>query len=206
MSDLFVFVLAAVLALGAACNNRAATEPDDKRPARTPDAASRYPVTIHAPVALESIETGTTDPTGRAIRIRCESCHTLQGLVTEPPVQPSDAKGPHVGLEFAHGTLQCVACHLPNKPSDARLATGESIPMTQAMQLCRQCHGTHARDYDYGAHGGMQGYWDLSRGPRVRNNCVDCHDPHRPKFEQFQPMPPPRDRFKPASKENSSHE
>jgi hypothetical protein len=63
------------------------------------------------------------------------------------------------------------------------------------MALCAQCHGTQKRDYDHGAHGGMRGYWDLKRGPRERNHCVSCHDPHAPKFGTFMPVHPPKDRF-----------
>ena len=55
--------------------------------------------------------------------------------------------------------------------------------------------GPQRRDYDHGAHGGMQGYWDLRRGPRTRNHCVECHDVHSPAFGAFRPMPAPRDRF-----------
>ena len=60
---------------------------------------------------------------------------------------------------------------------------------------CAQCHGPQYRDYRHGAHGGMRGHWDLSRGPRERNHCVACHDPHAPAFGQFEPVPGPRDRF-----------
>jgi hypothetical protein len=65
------------------------------------------------------------------------------------------------------------------------------------MDLCGQCHGPQARDYAHGAHGGMTGYWDLSRGPRERNNCIDCHDPHAPAFPKVRPVFAPKDRFPP---------
>jgi hypothetical protein len=57
-------------------------------------------------------------------------------------------------------------CHDPARYDRLRLATGESIPMTDALQLCAQCHGTQHRDWRHGAHGGMSGHWDLARGPR----------------------------------------
>ena len=41
----------------------------------------------------------------------------------------------------------------------------------------------------------MNGYWDLGRGPRIRNTCVNCHDAHVPTYQGALPMPPPRDRF-----------
>jgi nitrate reductase cytochrome c-type subunit len=57
--------------------------------------------------------------------------------------------------------------------------------------LCAQCHGPQARDFQHGAHGGMTGYWDLSKGPRRRNSCIDCHDPHAPKYPAVMPVFPP---------------
>lgn len=67
--------------------------------------------------------------------------------------------------------------------------------MTEAITLCSQCHGPQRTSFDRGVHGGMTGHWDLSRGPRERNNCVDCHDPHAPKFVGGAPVHLPRDRF-----------
>jgi formate-dependent nitrite reductase cytochrome c552 subunit len=65
----------------------------------------------------------------------------------------------------------------------------------EAMRLCAQCHGPQYRDYKRGSHGGMTGHWDLSRGERTRNNCVDCHDPHAPAYPGTTPVLPPRDRY-----------
>jgi hypothetical protein len=67
--------------------------------------------------------------------------------------------------------------------------------VTDAMTLCAQCHGPQFRDYQNGSHGGMNGHWDLSRGPRLRNHCVDCHDPHVPQVLPVHPAPGPKDRF-----------
>ena len=67
--------------------------------------------------------------------------------------------------------------------------------MREALTLCSQCHGPQRRDYDHGAHGGMTGYWDRSRGGRQRNHCVDCHDPHQPAYVGGLPVPAARDRF-----------
>jgi hypothetical protein len=40
----------------------------------------------------------------------------------------------------------------------------------------------------------MVGYWDLAKGGRIRNNCIDCHHPHAPKYPIVTPAPRPRDR------------
>ncbi len=155
--------------------------------------APRGRVEVHIPASLSGISGTVIDPQGRAVEVPCATCHA--GF-DPPPQLPADAQhigGPHVGLRFEHGRNECRACHDPARYDRLRLATGESIAMTEALRLCAQCHGTQHRDWLHGAHGGMNGHWDLRRGDRLRNHCVDCHDPHAPRFPRFLPMPPPRD-------------
>lgn len=154
---------------------------------------ARYPITVHRPASLSGI-TGTVEtPQGRPVEVGCATCHEV---LQPPPTLPTSAQtlgGPHAGLRFEHGSNECRSCHDPARYDRLRLATGESVPMTDALRLCAQCHGTQHRDWLHGAHGGMNGHWDLTRGPRLRNHCVDCHDPHAPRFPRFRPMPPPPD-------------
>lgn len=164
-----------------------------------------HDVTIHAPERLNSIPTDVKGPDGEAARVLCSTCHDTVDT-GEVALAPSDLKEFHQGLTFTHGTLACANCHVAGKPLALHLATGEELPMTEAMQLCSQCHGTQRRSYDHGAHGGMNGHWDLSRGPRLRNNCVDCHDPHQPQIAPVIPAPPIRDRGKsPQSHSEKNH-
>jgi hypothetical protein len=183
-----IALLAALSSCGTRDNAERLYAPADAGPA--PDAAL-FAVSINRPRALEAISTRETDPFGRPVEVRCETCHSTQQFAL--PASAEALGGPHAGLRFAHGNNQCASCHDPARYDRLRLATGQSIPMTDAMQLCAQCHGPQARDYRFGAHGGMSGHWDLRRGPQLRNHCVDCHDPHAPAFPQFSPMPPPRD-------------
>jgi hypothetical protein len=108
---------------------------------------------------------------------------------------PSDLKQFHQNMPLAHGQLACYACHNADDSDTLRLADGSVVEYADVMSLCAQCHGTQAKSYAHGSHGGMTGYWDLSRGGRVRNNCIDCHDPHVPQFPEMQPTFKPRDRF-----------
>ncbi len=152
-----------------------------------------YASTLHAPRQLVSILGTTRNLQGQPVEIRCATCHDL---LVPPPALPDRASslgGPHAGLRFDHGGNACAACHDPTRFDRLRLATGETIPMTGALRLCAQCHGTQYRNYTHGSHGGMTGHWDLRSGPRVRNHCVDCHDPHTPRYPSFRPMPPPLD-------------
>jgi formate-dependent nitrite reductase cytochrome c552 subunit len=145
------------------------------------------------PARLTGVETGATDALGRPVRVACATCHALR-RPDALPASTAELDEFHQGLTFAHGELTCATCHVIGDQTTLHLADGREIAMTEAMQLCRQCHGTQGRDYDHGAHGGMTGHWDLSVGGRVRNHCIDCHDAHAPQFQASRPVLPPRDR------------
>jgi hypothetical protein len=147
---------------------------------------------IHQSARLTSVESDQKDPLGRPLRVSCESCHSLRE--DKPmPSRPEELEEFHKGLSFRHGELACTSCHVASEPLSLHLATGEPLPMPDVMRLCGQCHGSQHRDYRAGAHGGMAGHWDLSRGDRTRNNCVDCHDPHTPRYQGAHPVMKPRD-------------
>ncbi len=182
--------------LGVGCNP--ALEPERLQP---PPGAPRFAATVRAPEKLTSIEatsdTLSPDPNAQNLRVACVTCHSVREI-RRVPQRAADLKEFHVGLVFAHGALECASCHAEGQPPGLHLADGEPLPMSEALRLCAQCHGPQWRDFQHGAHGGMRGHWDLSRGPRERNHCVDCHDPHSPGFVGGQPVLPPRDRFLPA--------
>ena len=100
----------------------------------------------------------------------------------------------HQGLKYDHGNLSCLSCHNSGNTtrSDWPIRAGLS---SSTNTLCSQCHGPQRRDYDRGLHGGMNGHWDLTRGGRTRNNCITCHDPHKPAYPLVMPVLPPQDRI-----------
>lgn len=161
------------------------------------DDSPLFPVKINAPKPLTEIATDQKDAKGNAILVSCQSCHSVRS-----PNPQNGSVGPlvsfHQDLDFVHGKLVCISCHNPEGSyADFRLASGESINPENVMTLCAQCHGPQFRDYQNGSHGGMTGHWDLRKGPRQRNHCVDCHDPHKPAFPLFRPVAGPNDRFTP---------
>lgn len=162
--------------------------------ASAPATSASHATTIHEPEKLWSIETGKVDALGKPVRAACVTCHSLRAPEKLPDA-PDQLKEFHVGLKFAHGGNVCASCHVVGDQSSLKLADGTLIPNREAMRLCGQCHGPQLRDYQKGAHGGMNGHWDLASGARVRNHCVDCHDPHVPKFQPSIPVLPPRDRY-----------
>ena len=181
------------LILATSCTQLVACNEDRPHTFQPRPGEPSFDVHIASAENLTSIETDALTHNGKPTRVRCETCHA-QVDIGKPARAPNELAAFHKGLKFAHGTLACSACHEPGEPLLLRLATGETIPMTEAMTLCSQCHGPKRRSYDNGSHGGMNGHWDLSRGPRLRNQCVHCHDPHSPKLTPVAPVHPPRDR------------
>ena len=164
-------------------------------PERT-DAGGDHPVVIHSPRGLGVLDTAQGVQPDRASGIACETCHEA-GLSTSfaSVSGGQDAERLHRGVGRDHGSLGCASCHATTNPTHLRLASGELLPMEDALTLCSQCHGHQRRDYDRGAHGGMTGYWDLRRGPRLRNHCLDCHGAHEPAYPSARPVFPPKDRY-----------
>jgi len=172
--------------------------------ADSPTSGELQPVIVHAPPAPPRVTVGTSAD-GEAVTVRCSTCHS-----TRPPnrknAHSSDLDEFHQGLAFAHGESSCLSCHDPENYDQLRLADGRAVQYADVMTLCGQCHGPQLRDYRHGSHGGMSGYWDLSRGPRTRNHCVDCHDPHAPAFPSMRPTFKPFDRFlSPDDGQEESH-
>lgn len=164
---------------------------------KAPVASKTFSVHIRTPEGPPKVKTAQVDFQGKPVFLRCATCHALN-----EPNRATHAgvalKTFHQGLTYQHGNLTCISCHHEQDYDSLRGADNRKIPFTKVLELCSQCHGPQARDYNHGAHGGMSGHWDLTRGPRTRNNCIDCHDPHHPAYPKVQPVFPPKDRFPPA--------
>jgi nitrate reductase cytochrome c-type subunit len=154
----------------------------------------RFAVSIRKPEGPPRVDTGLTDAHGNAVTASCSTCHTIR----KPNFKNkgvADLNEFHGALTFSHGSVSCLSCHNPEDYDSLKLADGTRVEFTDVMTLCAQCHGPQMKDYEHGVHGGMNGYWDLTRGPRTKNNCIDCHNPHAPQFPDMQPTFKPRDRF-----------
>ncbi|MFO0797032.1 MAG: hypothetical protein U0804_06110 [Gemmataceae bacterium] len=179
-------------ACSAGCRRPPDAAPQDVAPA---DEAARHPVVIRTPNGPPTIPTGTVDDKGRPVSIACATCHASNPSNAEARLGTPLTRF-HQGLVGKHGNLSCASCHnAADGYASLRLADGRSVPYTAVMTLCAQCHGPQFRDYQHGAHGGMTGHWDLTKGGRTRNSCVDCHAPHAPRYPTVSPAPGPNDRF-----------
>jgi hypothetical protein len=185
--------IALLAALALTASLEAGCSRDRRDPPNPVPDGDAFDTTIHASPKLVSIP--VRGPDGGVERVTCASCHTIKPVKALPRAA-SELKDFHQGLTFRHGELGCSHCHVEGARSHDSLhfANGEVFPMVDAIRLCQQCHGPQYRDYSHGSHGGMQGAWSPALGPRTRNHCVDCHDPHSPRFQGGAPVFPPADR------------
>jgi hypothetical protein len=198
-SPFVVLILALVCAIIAhllvGSGSNPPTVKEDAVAARKADSTNPGNVRIRKPAGPPRVNTGLLDPHGQPVSIACNTCHGNWTANSEARVGQRLERF-HQHLHGNHGSLACVACHNSNDGyTTLRLADGKAVAFPEVMQLCAQCHGPQYRDYQHGSHGGMTGYWDLSRGSRERNNCVDCHNPHTPRYPVVQPAKGPNDRF-----------
>jgi hypothetical protein len=187
----------AALGLGRSLSQSSATpqsDDDDYQLLGAEGGDARFPVIVNRPDGPPRVDTGILDGLGRPVTVSCASCHANMepNFTTRSSAQLEEF---HLGLHFDHGNMTCLTCHNANNYNALRLADGTEIAYANVQSMCAQCHAPQARDFDRGAHGGMTGYWDRSRGPQVRKNCIDCHDPHAPAFPHMIPTFKPIDRF-----------
>lgn len=168
-------------------------EVDEAVTSTPPD--NHFPEQIVHPPTLGTVDTGELDIHGAPIGVACATCHSAAAGAQPLAERPGAPEVFHASVVLKHGNLKCASCHDSENRTLLHLADGETLQMAEVMQLCQQCHGPQYRDFVHGSHGGARGYWDTTRGPRIRNSCVACHAVHDPEYPLVYPAPPPRDRF-----------
>lgn len=96
----------------------------------------------------------------------------------------------HTDIVLQHGfaELWCLDCHNADNRDVLHLASGELVPFDESYRLCGQCHGEKYRDWRVGVHGRRTGSWN---GHKKYLLCVNCHNPHQPRFKPLVPKPAP---------------
>ncbi len=99
----------------------------------------------------------------------------------------------HQNIKLEHGNNRfCLNCHHPDNRNAFVDYDGSEIAQADVVELCGKCHGPIYRDWQAGVHGRSNGYWRAESGPKTKLRCIQCHDPHRPKFQSMKPLAPLR--------------
>jgi cytochrome c553 len=116
----------------------------------------------------------------------CSQCHDRPGDPTRRELGFHD----DVQGMFRHDSRNrwCLDCHDNQNRDVLRLASGAHVPFTESYRLCGQCHGDKYRDWRAGVHGKRVGMWN---GQKTYYLCVNCHNPHSPRFQPLKPEPRP---------------
>lgn len=120
---------------------------------------------------------------------KCSECHKSFETVRRSERLVAE----HTDLELDHGSNDyCLNCHHPTNRNVYVDHDGSEIPADEPARLCGKCHGPVYRDWRNGVHGRRTGFWNLTMGSSKRLLCIQCHDPHKPKFGSLAPLPGPR--------------
>jgi hypothetical protein len=116
----------------------------------------------------------------------CSECHKEM----KPNPKRRELKDEHTNivLNHAQGERWCLDCHDTYDRDKLHLVNGQRIGFEESYRLCGQCHGDKYRDWKVGVHGKRTGMWN---GEKQYLLCVNCHNPHDPRFKPLAPMPPP---------------
>jgi hypothetical protein len=99
----------------------------------------------------------------------------------------------HKDVHLDHGNNRfCLNCHHATNRNAFADYDGSEIAQADVVLLCAKCHGTTYRDWKAGVHGRANGFWNADLGDKTKLRCIQCHDPHHPKFQAMKPLPPLR--------------
>ncbi|MCX8091825.1 MAG: hypothetical protein N3I86_12985 [Verrucomicrobiae bacterium] len=127
-------------------------------------------------------------------------CYTCHEKGKPPPIRYDEnhriiLPKEHSNIVMQHGSHErnnhCFNCHNELNLERFQTRDGRELPFAQSTELCGSCHGPTYRDWEAGVHGRTSGFWDRTRGPIRREDCVNCHDPHAPEFPGRKPAPGP---------------
>lgn len=125
------------------------------------------------------------DRKSQIVSYNCTECHTEP--INKLKAHKVGEKAAHWNIKLNHAgaeIMNCTTCHNQNDIDNLKSLTNSSIDFNYSYKLCSQCHQEQFKDWKGGAHGKQLGGW---APPRVSNTCVNCHNPHSPKFEKRWP-------------------
>jgi hypothetical protein len=172
-----------VLALGVVCALSGT-------PSQAPHASPQAPVAVRppsAPAAQTQDHVEVPPPPFSDGIFPCTECHN-KDLPTNRTRRTLTDMHDDITLKHDEEHRWCLDCHDADNRDRLHLASGEPVAFEESYRLCGQCHGEKYRDWRAGVHGRRVGQWN---GPKRYLLCVNCHNPHQPRFKALAPKPAP---------------
>lgn len=96
----------------------------------------------------------------------------------------------HIRFKFQHlkNEKNCLLCHSEKNTDKLIMLDAQVISFKESPQLCGQCHGPIFYDWKAGIHGK---YFGKGTDQEKKFLCVECHNPHTPKFKSMRAEPAP---------------
>lgn len=118
----------------------------------------------------------------------CMECHRI----VEVKWHRDRTRVEHQDIVLNHGNNRfCLNCHNATNMNAFVDYDGSEIAEHDVVLLCAKCHGPTHRDWKAGVHGRRNGFWNAELGTQTRLRCIQCHDPHNPKFKAMEALPAP---------------
>lgn len=127
----------------------------------------------------------------------CYACHEKG---KPPPLRFDESQKliipkEHSNIVMHHGSHErnnnCFNCHNETNLEALQTRDKRELKLSESTPLCGSCHGPTYRDWEAGVHGRTSGLWDRTQAVFHRQDCVNCHNPHSPKFPGRKPAPGP---------------
>lgn len=187
-----------------ASENRASASPPPQLPVVARPPATQPAVGLPADTHLDKTpprQTKGLDLVRMGWTYNCMECHTL----FQARWHYDRAMNEHKDIKLEHGNNRfCLNCHHATNRNAFVDYDGSEIAQSDVVLLCAKCHGPIYNDWQAGVHGRSNGFWDAGKGPKTKLRCIQCHDPHQPKFKAMKPLPPltypPRAAYPPTTK------
>jgi len=176
-----------------AADGTPASEPQPKLPVVERPAAAQPPVGLPTDTHLDKTpprQTKGLDLVKLGWTYNCMECHKL---LKQPKWTYDRPMVEHKDIALNHGNNRfCLNCHHATNRNAFVDYDGSEIKQSDVVLLCAKCHGPTYRDWQAGVHGRQNGFWNTDLGESTKLRCIQCHDPHNPRFQAMKPLPPLR--------------
>ncbi len=120
----------------------------------------------------------------RHLSVLMTQCYECHATVDEEEFIPRKLEDhTFIHLDHGKGSMWCFSCHNPKAGNTVHVEGKISASFRYSAGLCNKCHSEIYADWKKGVHSKITGYMTN----REKKTCVECHNPHHPKYKAIAP-------------------